>query len=112
MWILTPTGFFSVVRKPGDQHLTVRARSRADLERLAAAVPALRPIRAGGGTDYPYRARIDADTLADFVASTVRGIDYANFKDAVARRAGARRAKLYGKVWQTLLEIENEEVPR
>ena len=112
MWILMPTGFFSVVRKPGDELLTVRARSRADLERLAASVPALGPIEAGGGTDYPYRARIGTDDLAEAVAAAVRGIDYSNFKDAVARRAGTRRAKLYGKVWQTLLEIENEEVPR
>lgn len=112
MWLLTTSGFFSIVRKPGDSLLTVRARCRADLERLAAAVPALGSIEAGGGTDYPYRARVGADELATAMAAAVRGIDYANFKDAVARRAGVRRAKLYGKVWQTLLEIEREEAPR
>jgi hypothetical protein len=34
MWLLTPLGFFSVVRKPGDCFLTVRARGRSR-ERLA-----------------------------------------------------------------------------
>jgi hypothetical protein len=34
MWLLTPFGFFSVVNKPGDPHLTVRSRVRADLDAL------------------------------------------------------------------------------
>ena len=35
MWLLTPTGFFSIVRKPQDAAagtLTVRSRVRADLD--------------------------------------------------------------------------------
>jgi hypothetical protein len=37
MWLITPIGFFSIVRKPDDQRvgtLTVRARERGDLEAL------------------------------------------------------------------------------
>ncbi len=48
MWLITPTGFFSVVENPEDKAgntLTVRARLRADLESLrekclGCAVPA------------------------------------------------------------------------
>jgi hypothetical protein len=37
MWLITPIGFFSIVRKPDGQRvgtLTVRARVRGDLEAL------------------------------------------------------------------------------
>ena len=39
MWLITPTGFFSIVQKPTDAQantLTVRARVRQDLETLRA----------------------------------------------------------------------------
>lgn len=34
MWLMTTVGFFSIVRKPGETDLTVRARVRSDLEAL------------------------------------------------------------------------------
>ena len=37
MWLMTPSGFFSIVQKPEDEQagtLTIRARVRGDLERL------------------------------------------------------------------------------
>jgi hypothetical protein len=34
MWLFTTIGFLSVVQKNGEQRLTVRARSSADLDRL------------------------------------------------------------------------------
>lgn len=108
MWLITPVGFFSIVRKPGDLAagtLTVRARARGDLEALAARLPGLGPITDRGGTDYPYRARAPREALAEACAAMLREIDYANFKDAVAARQGPGRAEVYGKVWGTLLAL-------
>jgi hypothetical protein len=108
MWLITPVGFFSIVRKPGDLAagtLTVRARSREDLEALAATLPSLGPIADRGGTDYPYRARVPRDALAEAFAAMLRGIDYPNFKDVVAARQGPERAATYGEVWSTLLAL-------
>ena len=34
MWIFTTIGFFSIVRKPGTDFLTVRARVASDLDDL------------------------------------------------------------------------------
>ena len=34
------------------------------------------------------------------------GIDYLNFKNAVADRQGRARAAVYGEVWATLRELE------
>lgn len=57
MWLFTTFGFFSVVRKPGEPILAMRARARDDLDRLRErCLPELGPTIAGGGTDYPCRA--------------------------------------------------------
>jgi hypothetical protein len=106
MWLLTSVGFFSVVRKLGEADLTVRARSRSDLEALSTEyLPSLGPIIEGAGTDYPYRAHASPDFLAAAVARIVEDIDYSNFKNAVAERQGPDRAHIYGEVWGVLLRL-------
>jgi hypothetical protein len=108
MWLLTSVGFFSIVRKPGEVDLTVRARSRDDLEAFSAEyVPSMGPIIEGAGTDYPYRAHASPDAVAAAVARIVLEIDYPNFKDAVADRQGFGRAHIYGDVWSALRGLES-----
>lgn len=109
MWIAHPDGFFSVVRKPGESRLTVRARVRADLERLRENwLPELGPIRSGEGTDYPYRAAVDAADFGRALASLGERIDYSNFKSEVSRRQGSARAHAYSKVWSALYGLESK----
>lgn len=106
MWILTDLGFFSIVETPGDRdegRLTIRARVRGDLDALRAKVlPGLGPIADGGGTDYPFRATAPRGDVAMALANLAMNLDYANFKDAVKARQGAKRAAAYGEVWQVL----------
>jgi hypothetical protein len=106
MWLVTAVGFFSVVQKPGDSDLTVRARVEADLEALRAYVPEMGPTTAGGGTDYQYRAKVGHEALAAGVGRMVLDIGYSNFKGEIARRAGHRRAHIYSGVWATLASLE------
>jgi 8-oxo-dGTP pyrophosphatase MutT (NUDIX family) len=107
MWLFTTEGFFSIVQKPGDTELTIRARSRADLERLAKHTE-LGPIIEGGGTDYPYRVRASREVVALMVLDQVRALDYSNFKSAVGKRMGGKRAHTYSDIWGTLLNISKE----
>lgn len=70
MWIFTTVGFFSVVQKPGDRRLCVRARAACDLERLRATLMTeLGPTTDAEGTDSPFRARIDREVFARGLAS-------------------------------------------
>lgn len=109
MWLMTPFGFFSTVKKPGDDHLTVRARSASDLDRLRADyLPDLGPTVIGAGTDYPVRAVVGVEAYAEALAAIARDIDYANFKSEVARRMGHGRGHIYSEVWSDLLAIERE----
>lgn len=103
-------GFFSVVRKDGEQHLTVRARSSSDLDRLRTNfMPELSATISKAGTDYPFRAIINRQAFAKGMAAIAESIDYHNFKDAVAAKMDKKRAGTYSKVWSVLREIEAEK---
>jgi hypothetical protein len=110
MWLFTPFGFFSVVRKRGDAHLTVRARVAADLDALRRThAPTLSATVTGAGTDYPYRATVALEDWARAMASIGGAIDYANFKDEVHARQGETRARAYAKVWDVMDRLTGAE---
>ena len=110
MWLFTTIGFFSVVRKAGEQDLTVRARSSTDLDRLRTNfMPELSATISKAGTDYPFRATISQQAFAKGMASIGGSIDYHNFKDEVAAKMGKKRADTYSKVWSALREIQHEK---
>jgi 8-oxo-dGTP pyrophosphatase MutT (NUDIX family) len=111
MWLQTRIGFFSIVQKPEDAEagtLTMRARVRADLERMRACLPALGPITADAGTDYRYRAKAPKLAVASALAQLATEIDYSNFKNTVKAEQGAPRAQLYGKLWQALYALQDD----
>lgn len=111
MWIFTNSGFFSVVRNPDKDALTVCARVAADLDRLRERyAPALSPTVAGDGTDYPYCATIGREAFAQGLTRVALDLDYANFKDEVAATQGDARAAIYGKVWGELLALDGAEL--
>jgi len=103
MWLVTPFGFFSIVRKDGGHDLTVRARVQQDLEELQRRyLPSLGGVQEHAGTDYQYRATVSQTDLAEAMKRIVLDIDYANFKDEVAQEQGSARAHVYGTVWSAL----------
>lgn len=106
MWLLIPEGFFSVVLKPGDNSLSVRARVREDLDRLRDAyLPTLSATVETRGGDYRYRAWVSREDLADGMVRLAGAIDYSNFKAEVARR-DPDRAHTYGEVWGILGQLQ------
>jgi 8-oxo-dGTP pyrophosphatase MutT (NUDIX family) len=112
MWLFTRFGFFSVVRKDSNSDtLTVRSRTRGDLDRLRSHyLPALSPSRQHQGTDYPRRGTVEPADLEQAMALIVRDIRYPNFKDEVAASIGKDRARRYGKVWSALHDM-SEDLP-
>ena len=111
MWLITTTGFYSIVQKPWDQAadtLTVRARAKTDLDALReAGLPELGEIKEDLGADYRFRAQAPRAAVIRAVAAQVEAIDYDNFKSAVARRQGSARAHLYHGVWDALYRIQS-----
>jgi hypothetical protein len=47
--------------------------------------------------------------VADAIRASVMDIDYANFKDTVANEQGAKRARVYGRIWEVLWAVQDKE---
>jgi hypothetical protein len=114
MWLITPTGFYSIVEKPTDKSrdtLTVRARLRSDLLALRRAYcPSLGRIRESEDTDYRYRAAAKRADGARALAWMIEGLRYSNFKSEVAIQQGLERAHLYHDVWDVLHRLQDDPV--
>lgn len=112
MWLITPTGFYSIVEKPTDRGkgtLTVRARVRADLLALKRGhCPSLGRIRESEDTDYRFRATAKRSDVMQAVAHMLEGLNYSNFKSEVAMRQGINRAHLYHDVWDVLHRLQDD----
>ena len=101
-----PEGFYSVVQKSGETDLSVVPRVKDDLERLRERyLPELSEIIETPQGDYRYRAWVDRTAFVDALARIGQKLDYDNFKSEVARRDPAR-ARLYGKVWSVLGDLQ------
>jgi hypothetical protein len=70
----------------------------------------LGPVAESDETDYRYRAKAKAKDVAIGFGSMIENIDYSNFKDKVAEAQGDFRASLYGEVWNSLYELQENEV--
>lgn len=106
MWLFTPRGFFSVVADHDvPDSVLVRARAREDLEALREVAPHVE-IRETPGRDYRFRTTLSRTDWSVALVVLAAEINYANFKDEVARRQGSGRATVYGRVWSTLLELQ------
>lgn len=106
MWIFTPFGFYSVVKKdPKSDVLNVRARAREDLIALEEFLGPVKIIELGF-TDYRYRIEVKQETWAKVMAEVTMRLDYSNFKDTVKKRQGADRAGLYSRVWSVMYDLQ------
>ena len=114
MWLITPTGFYSIVEKPtdrGKETLTVRARVRRDLLALKHAhCPSLGRIRESDDTDYRFRATAKRADVARALAQMIEVLGYSNFKSEVAIQQGIDRAHLYHDVWDVLHRLQDDPV--
>jgi hypothetical protein len=103
MWIFTTEGFVSVVEKPGESELTVRARDRRSLAAFVdrAVVSVIETPMA----DYPYRVVVSREVLSDWLADHVASLDYGNFKSEVSRTRGWDYAHALSAVWSDMHQV-------
>lgn len=108
MWLISMQGMYSVVEHREDpQRMLVRCRARGDLIALAAQIPGLEGrVFYDDQADYPWRAEVSRSEWALAAARLATEVDYDNFKDAVARAQGHKRAHVYHDVWNALLKLE------
>lgn len=114
MWLFTNFGFFSVVQKGSPDRLTIRGRSRGDLESLVGRYGSI--LRVGPEAiidtpdgDYCCRVGVDKADFASAMAAIASDIDYSNFKDSVHQEQGHDRAHVYMDVWSTMYGLQMSE---
>lgn len=109
MWVFTLDGFFSAVQKDcGKDELMVRARSRADIERLCQKldIPHTK-ISEYHLSDYQFRVPVRKEAFSKYLASEAEAIDYDNFKDSVPHDETYRpRVAAYMKCWSAMNEFQ------
>jgi hypothetical protein len=109
MWIMTPFGFYSAVQKHGTDFITIRARVGGDLTLLKEKyMPELSAEKAGGGTDYQYRATISKEAFAEGMKKLALDVNYDNFKSETARVSGYPRANVYHDIWDVHFDMERK----
>ena len=110
MWLLTTQGFYSVVEDRDDSdRLLVRGRAEEDLKALKQQIPDTEIHETlGPDHDYGWRAFVTRDQWVEAVARLAGGIDYDNFKNAVAVRQGSDRGRRYSRIWAELLKLQRE----
>ena len=105
MWLFTASGFFSIVQKPNETHLTVRARVRSDLDQLRARyLPELSKTAVLADSDDKYRVTVARTALANAMAAIVMDLNEANFKAAVEHDQDHAREAIYADVWHGLYD--------
>jgi len=103
MWLMTDFGFFSIVKKEGEENLTVRARVRQELLVLRRRyLPGPGPIEETEYADYRFRVRVPREAFAEALRDIALDIEYPNFKNSVAGKQGKARARVYEDVWHRL----------
>jgi hypothetical protein len=113
MWVMTTSGFYSAVQDRDDHTmLIVRSRTKEDADALADLINgSVRPqlhvtVERTPDADYAYRVRVPKPAFAWVLWQAAEGIDYPNFKEAVALRQGEQRAMAYLAVWARLRSLQ------
>lgn len=109
MWIMTTTGFFSIVQNrfnPEDPtDMLVRSRSEDDINDFAERLMKLtgKEVQPWHSTtsDYPYRLTAHKDDVAKVVFEYANEIDYTNFKNAVK---SYQHKDAYSDVWEVMFK--------
>lgn len=113
MWVFTTQGFYSAVaHRDIPDHLLIRARVKADLERLSTQLPDAHVkarIFKDDGADYQWRLLVTKQEWATALSRMTFELNYPNFKNEVRVRQGAKRASLYSSVWSTLLKLDKRK---
>lgn len=101
MWIFLNDAFLSVVADRNSDQLLVRARIAGDIERVFPTAE----VMENTGTDYPFRAWINRETVADALYWQTQSIGYDNFKGSVQEND---RHDAYLSVWGVMQRFQHQ----
>lgn len=103
MWVYLNHSFLSIVQDRADRgRLLVRSRYKGDIE---SAFPGHESsVFEDHDADYPYRAFIPRETVAERLARAAEEVDYDNFKGSIRQTDRLRAAHEIHHAWLTAAE--------
>ncbi|MBF0350930.1 MAG: hypothetical protein HQM11_07845 [SAR324 cluster bacterium] len=111
MWLMTTSGFFSIVRKYSKAHdeirYHVRSRSKKDLENLLKLSKVNEDILVFRNSDYPHRICVQKSQYEQIMQALMAEVEYSNFKSEVGRIPDQRHKEIaYHKIWAIMGDTE------
>lgn len=107
MWLFMKQGFYSIVRKDGDEW-HIRARARKDLENLNRLAGTDHAIHRSEGADYRWRMVVSGAEARALVGRLADDIDYPNFKGAVAQTPGQEdKLGILHEIWSLMYRYQS-----
>ncbi len=85
MWLYTKHGFYSAVKKRGDNFITVRSYNKQDLQNLIDRFELDVAMEYTPSNDYLFRIRLSRELWVEIMAELAFEVDYGNFKAEVAK---------------------------
>jgi len=114
MWLMTVTGFYSVVTDTQRKgRMVIRARTKADIDNLFTRhktnCPTMDPPTSDEARDYRYRLSISQKDWIKLAGKLAEEVDYQNFKMAVHERADqANKKAAYAEIWWTMRRVQED----
>lgn len=106
MWICLNDAFLSIVAHYDDPNkLLVRARIKGDIERVFPDAV----VYQREGSDYLYRADVQAGEVSVVIAHRITQIDYTNFKSSVKSRP---LHDAYLGFWHIMYQLQERLAPK
>ena len=107
MWLMTETGFVSLV-EDRDDHGLLQVRGRAAADIIATFAGAR--VFTCPGADYRHRARVNRREVADTIRDAIMAISYeSHFKDVALETSppNAERFRAYYSCWEALAAMQD-----
>jgi len=108
MWVICDVGFFNIVCQDGDLGaglLTVKARSKKDLEALRDFIPYTNAIEESQVADYRFRIKAPKHQVRGGFATILNEINYPKTKPKLAEN-NPDRSSIYLRTWAVLEQIQ------
>jgi len=112
MWVFTVDGFYSAVAHR-DQPNTLIVRCRTEFDALGLRnwlrmyYESDVEVQHTPKADYAYRLLVSQAAFGHYLSVRALTIDYPNFKEAIAKRSGTKRARIYADVWLAMLKLQH-----
>lgn len=114
MWIVSPFGFYSIIKDEMGYHIRSRRRKDYDYAMKALEPRFVKSVIVDNnylGRDYQYHIIVEFDGLEYFLNYMAHSVDYSNVKNCIAQKQGQEYASIARDIYNSLTLFEERQLP-